>query len=159
MGAGESVTRSRIEASWSRSSASSVLSTALPRSMSTTTPAGPSARSMASMIATASVPNVVSSSPAATSILSGRPCSISAARATAERASVRLWETTTSPTPCSALGVGESPERLSVMSTALRSLVARVSQVAQKGAWVAASSSSATVVAPGSWWPTLRSPR
>ena len=50
-GAGESVTRSRIDGSWSRSSASSALSTALPRSMSTTTPAGPSARSMASMIA------------------------------------------------------------------------------------------------------------
>ena len=84
--------------SWSRSSASSALRTALPRSMSTTTPAGPSACSMACMIATASVPKVVSSSPAATSIRRGRPCSISAARATAERASVRLWETTTSPT-------------------------------------------------------------
>ena len=71
MGAGESVTRSRIEGSRSRSSASSALSTALPRSMSTTTPAGPSARSIASLMLTASVPNVVSSRPAATSISDG----------------------------------------------------------------------------------------
>ena len=120
-GAGESVTRSRTEGSSSRSSASSALSTALPRSMRTTTPSGPSARPMASMIATASVPNVASSRPAATSILSRRPCSISAARATAAPASARLWETTTNPTPLWASTADESAAWLSVISTALRS--------------------------------------
>ena len=118
------VTRSRIDGSASRSSASSALSTALPRSMSTTTPPGPSTRSMASLMLTASVPNVVSSRPAATSIFTGRPCSISAASATAARARARLWETTTRPTPCPAAGVSASPAGrqpwvLLFMSTAL----------------------------------------
>ena len=37
--------------------------------------------------------------------------------------------------------------------------VVSAADAAQNGDSVAASSSSATVVAPGSWWPTLRSPR
>ena len=55
----ESTTRSRAVGSSSRSSASSALSTALPRSIRTTTPSGPSTFSIASLIRTASVPNVV----------------------------------------------------------------------------------------------------
>ena len=72
---------SRAVGSSSRSRASSALRTALPRSIRTTTPAGPSTFSIASLTCTASVPNVVSSSPAATSIRTGRPCSISPASA------------------------------------------------------------------------------
>ena len=98
IGAGDSTTRSRIVGSDKRSRASSVLRTALPRSIRTTTPAAPSTCSMASLMATASVPNVASSRPAATPKRTARPCNISDANATAARASARLWETTTMPT-------------------------------------------------------------
>ena len=53
---------------------------------------------MASLTLTASVPKVASSKPAATATRTARPCSMSAANATAARASARLCETTTIPT-------------------------------------------------------------
>ena len=73
---GTARTRSRRSSS-SSSQASSADSTALPRSISTTTPAPWSAAVMASTIAAASVPNVVSSNPAATAMRICLPCSIS----------------------------------------------------------------------------------
>ena len=69
-GAGQSSTPARACSS-SRSSASSADSTALPRSISTTTPVPESALVIASRIWAASVPNVVSSRPAAISMGSG----------------------------------------------------------------------------------------
>jgi len=71
IGADDRITRSRAAGSAISSSASSVLSTALPMSISTTTPDEPLARSMASLMRTASVPKVDSSSPAAASMTTG----------------------------------------------------------------------------------------
>ena len=84
------------------------------------------------MIATASVPNVVSSSPAATAIRTSSPCTISAARPTAARASARLCETTTIPVIARPQPHGPHGRR----------------DDQQRGRG-----------RPGSWWPTLRSPR
>ena len=91
------------------SSAISADSTALPRSMSTTTPSPSSAVWMASTMAVASVPNVVASRPAATAIRTWEPCSISDASATAESARARLWDTTTSPVTTSLRWPGPAP--------------------------------------------------
>ena len=71
--------------------------------------------------------SVVSSSPAATSIRSDRPCSISSASATAARASARLWETTTSPTCCSG-------RELPWLAAVHRCSLSFGQQVAQNGA-------------------------
>ena len=90
---------------------------------------------MASTICAASVPNVVSSSPAAIAMRICLPCSISCASATAARASARLCETTTSPT------------------------VTASHPPAVANADAAAAISIAADVAPGSWCPTLRCPR
>ena len=95
-------------------------------------PSPSSAAVIASTIAVASVPNVVASRPAATAIRTLLPCSISEASATAASARARLCETTTSP----------------VMAGRPR-----------PACRAAAATSSAADVAPGSWWPTLRSPR
>ena len=146
IGAEESTTRSRAVGSSSRSRASSALRTALPRSIRTTTPAGPSTFSIASLTRTASVPKVCSSRPAATSMFTGRPCSISPARPSAAVASARLWETTTMPTP--------GPAVMVAAPSGVRAWWSRQATVS-----AAACSSRATLVAPGSWWPTLRSPR
>ena len=64
------------------------------------------------------------------------PCSISPASATAASARARLWETTTRPTRRALAASGP-----------------------RRSAGAAAAISSAAEVAPGSWCPTLRSPR
>ena len=78
--------------------ANSVLISALPRSMSTSTPSSDIARSIAARTRSASVPSAPGSSipPAASSASSSPP--ISRARATTPSASASLWETTTMPT-------------------------------------------------------------
>src|SRR5690606_25188965 len=98
---GALVSRTRAARSGSRNSrAISAESTAEPRSRSTSTPSPASALPIASDTATASVPKVCSSRPAATSMTgrpSGSPSDISEARATAASARARLWLTTTMP--------------------------------------------------------------
>ena len=81
-----------------KSSAVSALRTALPRSISTSTPPPESARSIASMTRTASVPSAPSSArpPASSSFTSGP--AISAASSRTPSASVPLCETITIPT-------------------------------------------------------------
>ena len=78
--------------------ANSVLISALPRSMSTSTPSSDIARSIAARTRSASVPSAPGSSipPAASSASSSPP--ISRASATTPSASASLWETTTRPT-------------------------------------------------------------
>ena len=119
----------------SSSRASSAERTALPRSMRTTTPSPSSAASTASMICTASVPKVRSSSPAAIAMRSARrapsprrgPPQRGPAPGCARRRRCRPWQ-----------------------GRVLRS---------QASAARAAPTSRAADVAPGSWCPTLRSPR
>ena len=99
---------------------------------------------MASRTLTASVPSTPSSSPAAIAIGGGVPRTICSASSTADSASWRLWETTTIPTmspPVARVGVA----------------CGRHGEAANAAAadW----SSNAADVAPGSWWPALRSPR
>src|SRR5262249_52828370 len=76
----------------------SALISALPRSMSTSTPSSDIARSIAARTRSASVPSAPGSSipPAASSASSGPP--ISRASVTTPSASASLWETTTMPT-------------------------------------------------------------
>ena len=82
--------------------ANSVLISALPRSMSTSTPSSDIARSIAARTRSASVPSAPGSSipPAASSASSSPP--ISRASATTPSASASLWETTTRPTTARA---------------------------------------------------------
>ena len=140
----------------SRSSASSALSTALPRSIRTTTPAGPSARSMASLMRDR--------------VGAERRLVEPGGHLDPHRAAVQHLRRQRDRGPRQRAAVGDDDQAdagrsgrrspgASVMS--LRSARRHVSS-AQDGSErrsVAASSSRATVVAPGSWWPTLRSPR
>jgi len=89
---------------------------------------------MASLTRAASVPSTWSSRPAAISIGGGVPRTIWSASSTADSAKRRLCETTTMPTTAHPYD-------------------GRANTVA------AASKSNAEDVAPGSWWPALRSPR
>ena len=93
---GASLSRTR-EPSSTISVAISALMSALPRSISTSTPSSDSARSMAACTRVASVPTEPSSIPPAASIFTSSP-PISRASSTTPSASEALWETTTSPT-------------------------------------------------------------
>jgi hypothetical protein len=90
--------RVSMPASGTRSTASSALRTAEPRSMITTTPAPSSAATMASATRAASVPSRSSDVPAAISMRGAGPGTISSASSTAAWARRGLWETTTIPT-------------------------------------------------------------
>ena len=113
------------------STASSALSTALPRSMSTRTPSGEAARSIASLTPP-------------------RRCRVCALRDRRRPRSVAV-----SPAP-SAAPVRRRRRPAGGCAKRRRS---RPSRVHVSNAMAAASNSNAADVAPGSWWPALRSPR
>ena len=150
-GASVSSTRSR-RSSGSRSRASSAESTALPRSMSTSTPSSDQASSMARATSTASVPSGRPgwSRPAAAAICRPAP-PICAASSTTPSASLALCETMTRPITARRPRGLPGHRRRGVVSRGARFSPARVA--------AAVSSSSQDDVAPGSWWPALRSPR
>ncbi len=115
----------------SRSSAVSALISALPRSISTSTPSPCCTSSMAAMTRTGSVPIGWSGSSMPPATASGtRPCVICSASSFTPCPSMALCVTTTMPT----MGYPRTTSRR-------------------------AASSSTVEVAPGSWWPMLRSPR
>ena len=150
---GAGTARRARESSSAISRASSAESTALPMSISTTTPSPSSARLTASLMATASVPNPPSSSPAATSSASSPPCSISPARATAASASARLWETTTRPTVIDV----PAPRAAAARRPAVRPTSPPgpgAPHCARRGSWPGPSAPPA-----GRWRPARRRPR
>ena len=133
IGAGESVTRLRVEGSRSRSSASSALSTALPRSMSTTTPAGPSD-------AFDGLHDGDRVGPERRFVqtcghLDRQRTAVQHVRRQRHRGMGQRTTVGDDDQPDTVLGVrvGESPARLCVMSAALRSLVTVMSGSIQGG--------------------------
>ncbi len=135
-GAPHSATRLR-RSPGSKSRAISALSTALPMSMSTTTPSGLSTWRMASATRAGSVPRGrpgSASPPAAASRTSGP--AISRASSSTPSASAALWETRTRPITGDLRGQACPPQ-----------------------ARAAVRNSMPEEVAPGSWCPALRGPR
>ncbi len=126
--------------------------TALPMSHSTTTPAPSFTSAAARRTRSALVPIVPSGSPPAVATGAGVPAPTSApARAAVDSATSRLCETSTTPTRPTGSGAATASTRVSASGAAAH----RWGSVAS----YSAVTSSAEEAAPGSSWPTLRSPR